>query len=304
MVSGAISLSLSLVVDVFARRHGVIVCEDPTYFLARGIFASSGVDVVGIPSDDHGLDVDALEQRLQHGLRIDLVYCIPTFHNPTGITLSHERRSKLVALARTHDFVIVADEPYNLLYYDGNRENAPPPMAQWDPPGDRVLCISSFTKILAPGLRLGWIHAGETLLERVLGHGVLRSGGALNPVMAFVVHEMITDGSLGSFLTRLRDELSRRCDALTTAIAQYLPEVELRPPRGGYFAWPRLPPGATATALDAAGKAHRVRFCAGPRCAVARNADDRIRLSFSFYSEEELAEGVRRLAAALAEIRG
>lgn len=295
--SGAISLSLSLLADVFARRGGVIVCEDPTYFLARGIFASAGIEVAGVPTDDDGLVVEALRERIEGGLRVDLVYTIPSFQNPTGTCATEARREALVALAEEKDFVVVADEPYNLLDYDGFR---PAPLATLDRGRERVLSVSSFTKILGPGLRLGWVHGAPKLIDRFAAHGALRSGGGLNPVMAYVVAEVIRRGQLTSNLETLRARLGERRDALCHVLRGQLPELEFRRPAGGYFVWGRLPAGESSHELRKVAKGFDVAFTPGPRCAIDADFDRYLRLSFAFYEAWELVEGVRRIAEARA----
>lgn len=295
VASGAISLSLSLVADVFARRGGVIVVEDPTYFLASGIFTSSGIEMVRVPVDADGLRVDELRRRMDAGLRVDLVYTIPSFHNPTGVCLSAERREALIALAVERDFIIAADEPYNLLYFDKER---PVPMASLDAGRERVLSISSFTKILAPGLRLGWLQGAPALLRRFMQHGTLTSGGALNPVMAYVVQGVIDSGELAAHIAHLRDQLGRRCAALCAAIEADLPEVTFSVPAGGYFVWVTFPEGVSTAQLLRDAEPLDVRFTPGRRCGDGADFDRSMRLSFAFYDDDELREGVRRIARA------
>ncbi len=296
VMSGAISLSLSIAADVFARRGGVVVCEDPTYFLARGIFDSAGLETVGVPVDAEGLDVAALRARIDAGLRVDLVYAIPSFHNPTGGCMSDATREALLALAVEKDFVVLADEPYNLLHFD---ELRPRPMASLDAGRDRVLSVSSFTKILAPGLRLGWVQGSPALRERFLAHGTLRSGGNLNPVMAYIVQGVIDDGGLDAHLATLRSELGQRRDALCQALRDELPQAAFDAPAGGYFVWVTFPEGVSTRLLRRNAKAHGVGFTPGYRCAVEADLDRSMRLSFAFYAPEELREGVRRIARAL-----
>ncbi len=296
MVTGGISQGLSLVADVLGRRHGRVAVGDPTYFLARGILETAGLEVVGVPVDDHGLDVDALGRMLDAGLCIDFVYCIPAYHNPCSVNLSPERARALVALADEHDFIVVADEPYVLLNF-GPR---PACLMAHDEARGRVLSLGSFSKILGPGLRLGWAHAAPALIERLSEHGVLRSGGGLNPLASVVTQRLIDDGVLAGHIDALRETLGARADALGTALRRHLPQAEFRQPQGGYFAWLRFPDGVDTTALDERGRAqHGVGFTPGPRCAVTRDLADHARVCFAFYDEDELAEAVRRLAAAL-----
>jgi DNA-binding transcriptional MocR family regulator len=298
MASGAISLSLSLVADVFGRRRGRIVLGDPTYFLAAGIFKSAGLEVTRVPVDEGGFSVAALADLLAGGLEIDLVYCIPTHHNPTGTTMAADRRLRLVELAHEHDFVVVADEPYNLLEFEGPPR---PPLASHESAGSRVISVGSFTKILAPGLRCGWIHAAPDLLDRVLRHGVLQSGGALNPVIAAIVEQVVESGELDRHVTHLRATYAARFDALDRAIAHHLPGARVNRPQGGYFAWLRLPDAVDAAKLATSAKAHDLALCPGTRCGVGSGLDRYLRLCAAFYESGELEQAVARLALACAE---
>jgi DNA-binding transcriptional MocR family regulator len=296
VITGGTSLALSMVSQVFSQPGDAAACGDPTYFLARGIFESHHLGLIGIPVDEDGLDVDVLERALSGGRRIAFAYVIPSFHNPCGVTLSPERAERLVALAERHDFVIVADEPYPMLHFG---EEPAPCMMAYDRGRGRVLSLGSFSKILGPGLRLGWAHAHPRLLERLLTHGTFRSGGGLNPVVSSLVHGCIEDGFLTRHVDHLRVELGRRARALTEALREHLPDAELSEPTGGYFIWVRLPNRDTSALFQPAREQHQVGFTPGHRCAVERDLSDRLRLSFSFYDERELRQAVARLRDAI-----
>ena len=294
--TGGISSALSLVSQLLANPGDTVACGDPTYFLARGIFESSHLNVVGIPVDDHGLNVDALAARLERGLRVAFAYVLPSFHNPCAVTLDPQRAEQLVELAVRHEFVIVADEPYVMLHFD----RPPPSMMSYDRGRGRVLSLGSFSKILGPGLRLGWVHARTDLVERFTEHGVLRSGGGLNPLVSSIVHGTIERGFLPTHIERLRQALRRRAAAMSDALDAHLPDAAYVRPRGGYFVWCKLPGGVdTSALLERARNEHAVGFCPGTRCAVSRDLKDHVRLSFSFYDEAELGAAVERLAAAV-----
>jgi 2-aminoadipate transaminase len=162
-----------------------------------------------------------------------------------------------------------------------------------------VLSLGSFSKILGPGLRLGWVHAAEPLIERFSQHGALRSGGGQNPVIASIVEGVIERGGLDRNIEQLRATLGARAKVLWSALRRCLPELAVPEPRGGYFVWVPLPAGADATALLERAEAHGVRFTPGPRCAVERDLRGFVRLSFAFYEPTELELGVERLAALL-----
>jgi 2-aminoadipate transaminase len=295
-ITGGISSGLGMVAQIFARPGDRVACGDPTYFLARGIFETAHLQPVGISVDEHGMDVDALANALGRGLEIAFVYVIPSFHNPRAVNLDPARAERLVDLAERHDFVIVADEPYPMLHFG----HCPPSMMGHDRGRARVVSLGSFSKILGPGLRLGWMQAEPTLLERFLQHGVLRSGGGLNPLVSSLVHATIESGVLADHVETLREALARRARALTRALDTHLPELEYVRPEGGYFVWGRLPDDIDTTALlEHARSRHGVGFAPGQGCAIDSDLSSCLRMSFSFYDENELEEAVRRLHAAL-----
>ncbi len=294
------SSALGMTAQVFARPGERVACGDPTYFLARGILETAHLRPVGIPVDERGMDVTALEDALARGLEIALVYVIPSFHNPCAVNLDPARAERLVELAVRHDFLIVADEPYPMLHFEP--DNRPPTMMSYDRGRARVLSLGSFSKVLGPGLRLGWLHAEPSLIARFLGHGVLRSGGALNPVVSSLVQSAMQTGALSQHVSRLRRELGRRANALICALDRHLPELDYIRPEGGYFLWGQLPASIDTTALlERARERHGVGFAPGARCAIERDLSSSLRLSFSFYEEEELEEAAARLAAAVGD---
>lgn len=295
-VTGGISSALSWVGERLGPHGGAVVCADPTYFLARAIFEDQGREVIGIEVDDGGLRVDQLEDRIADGLRPAFIYCMPSFHNPCGVNLEPARARRLIELAERYDFFVVADEPYVMLGF----ADAPPPcMMSYDEGRGRVVSLGSFSKILGPGLRLGWVHAADTALERVIGHGTLQSGGGLNPVVSAIVHGVIEGGDLDRHIDHLRRTLAERSEALAGALRQELSGVEVASPLGGYFIWLELPKGVDTTALHERAPDHGVSFTPGSRCAIDRDLSRCLRVSFAFYSPEELRQGARRLGALL-----
>lgn len=296
MVTAGTSSALTFVSQIFATPGSTVVSEDPTYFLANGVFQSAGLNVRGVPIDERGLDLDALERLLASGLRPAFVYVIPAFQNPTGACLQPERARALVDLAERHDFLIIADEPYVALHY---HDAGPGSMMRHDEGRARVLSLGSFSKLLGPGLRLGWAHGEPKLIERLSMHGTLRSGGCFNPVIANIVQHTIDSGFLTAHVEQLRAVFGARASALTAALHEHIPSARFTPPRGGYFCWVELDAGVDSEALLE--RACELRFIPGRRCAVERDLTRFVRLSFSFYEDHELVEGVRRLARALAD---
>jgi DNA-binding transcriptional MocR family regulator len=216
------------------------------------------------------------------------------------MSLSAPRRARLLELARREELLIVEDDVYRELVFDGE---APPALRALDPAAP-VIRLGSFSKSLAPGLRLGWIDAPAALRERLAAYGTLESGGCVSQFSAHVAEALLAAGAYGAHVAALRHAYASRRDALAAALRDHLPAgCAFTVPAGGYFLWVTLPPGLTASSLLPVAERHRVAFAPGRRFCV--DGDDRsMRLAFSLYDEAALAEGARRLGAAVAEAAG
>lgn len=299
LVSAGNSQAFDLVLTVLTAPGDVVLVESPTYNLALGILRDHPVEVVGVPLGDEGLDVDALERTLARlraaGRPPRLLYTIPTFHNPSGVCLAPERRERLLDIARQWDLILAEDDVYRELAYDGP---APPSLWSADPEAP-VVRLGSFSKSLAPGLRVGWINARRDIVERLTGAGMIDSGGCPSQFAATLVAELL-DGSLyETHVAGLRRAYGSRRDALAGALREQLPAgCRFAVPAGGFFLWLTLPDGVRATELLPLAEEHGVSFAPGAR--FCSDGDDRsLRLAFSLYDEATLAEGARRLGAAL-----
>jgi 2-aminoadipate transaminase len=292
------STALSLICTFFAEPGDVVFAEEPSYFLALRIFADHGLRVVGLPMDDAGVDLNAFEDALRKH-RPKFFYTVPTFQNPTGITLSAPRRQALVDLAAKHDFLIVADEVYHSLGY---RASPPAPMAAYTA-SNRVLSIGSFSKILAPGLRLGWIQTSPHRMQRFVSCGLVDSGGGLNPFTSALVRTALEEGWQNAFLAGLVQTYGARSARLDEALHAELDDlITFQLPPGGFFFWLRFV--GPAAALDGdellrAARMQRVGFQPGRRFSSQGGLNDRIRLSFAFYPTAALVEGAQRLGAVI-----
>ncbi|RME88811.1 MAG: PLP-dependent aminotransferase family protein [Anaerolineae bacterium] len=294
MILHGASGALDLICTLFTQPGDTVLTEDPTYFLALRIFADHGLRVIPVPTDAQGLLPDALETLARkHHPR--LLYTVPTFQNPGGFTLSEARRQQVVQLAEANGFLVVADEVYHLLYYD---EPPPPPMAHFTA-SEQVISLGSFSKILAPGLRLGWVQAHPTVLKRLTGCGLLDSGGGLNPFTSALLRNLVAEGDLEAHVSHLRKVYGARRRAMEAALRAELPEAAFRTPQGGFFFWVRLPEGGDASALQEVAETFGVRFRPGVLFSPNGGWRDHLRLCFAFYEEELLKEGVRRLAQAV-----
>jgi DNA-binding transcriptional MocR family regulator len=297
------SQALDLVCTAFTRHGDTVIVEEPSYHLARGIFTDHGLRVIDVPVDADGLDPEAVAAALSSlaaaGTPARFVYTIPAHHNPTAVTMTAERREKLVAVTAGHGCLLVADEVYHLLTYTGS---APPSFSQWVGTGsEHVLCLGTFSKILAPGLRLGWVHAAPALLARLVGTGVVTSGGGLNPFTSALVTAVIGNGDLAANIAMLCDEYAARLDALDSALHEHLPSgVSWQLPTGGYFVWLTLPDAMDGADVRRRAPAAGVDVREGALFSILGGQQRTIRLSFAHYLAPDLREGARRLGAVLA----
>jgi DNA-binding transcriptional MocR family regulator len=295
LVSGGVSQALDLLCTLYTQPGDAVFVGEPTYFLALRIFEDHRLRVIALPTDEQGLVIEAVEEKLR-GLRPAFIYIVPTHQNPSGATLPADRRRRLVELSREKRFLILADEVYHLLTYTGQ---APPPFAAFLSE-NTVLSLGSFSKILAPGLRLGWIQASALLLRPLMECGMLDSGGGLNPFTSAVVRSALESGMQDAHLVRLLGEYGQRLDAMKTAVEDRLAgTVECSPPSGGFFFWLRLLDGKDSAPLLPAAREKQTCFVPGSAFSASGQLQDRLRLSFFYHPAEELREGVRRLAESL-----
>jgi 2-aminoadipate transaminase len=245
--------------------------------------------------------VEALELRLrelrQAGVRPKFIYTIPSFQNPTGATLSLERRRRVAALGAKYGALIVEDDAYVDLRFRGE---ALPPIAALDD-GGWVLRVGTFSKILAPGLRMAWAHGPKPLIDRLL---MFKVEGGSGPFLTRLVARFAAGGRLEAHIDALRANYAAKCELMARALRRELPAASFVEPDGGFFIWLRLPEGVTASALGPVAHRHGVEFLAGPRCFADGSGDEYIRLAFSEEPAGRIEAAVARLGAAVGELQG
>ncbi|MEU0179915.1 PLP-dependent aminotransferase family protein [Streptomyces sp. NPDC006207] len=296
LVTGGSQQALALVSTALLEPGDVVLVEDPGYLAALQCFAFAGARVVPVPSDADGIDPTSLELAVVRE-KAKLLYLVPTFQNPTGRTTTDERRQAVALIAERHGLWIAEDDPYGELRYDGEAESW---IASHEAAADRTVLLGSLSKIMAPGMRLGWLRAPAALRRACV---VAKQSADLHTstVDQAAAARYLADSDLDAHLTRVRAAYRERRDALLAGLPGALPEGSTwNRPKGGMFVWARLPAGYDATELLPQVVAHDVAYVPGAPFYAGEPDRAALRLSFVTHTPDEIGEGLRRLAKALA----
>jgi 2-aminoadipate transaminase len=280
-----------------------VVVEDPTYPGAIHTIRNRGARFVTVPCDDDGMIVDQLPEKIEAarkaGSAVKFIYTIVNFQNPSGAVLSAARRRRLLEIAESRDLVILEDDPYGHLRYDGEHE---PTIFSMDGSG-RVVYACSFSKILAPGARVAWIVGSPEIVRKMV---LVKQGADMctSVVAQALVAEYCDEGHLSSFLPKIISHYSKKRDGMARFFEKYLPpDVEYSVPKGGFFFWLKIP-GVDSQELFHKGIERGVAFVVGPAFFANGGGEDRIRTCFTFARPAELEEGAQRLSLAISDLRG
>jgi 2-aminoadipate transaminase len=304
LVTSASQQGLDLCSRMFLRRYDAVVCGLPSYLGALGAFTACGARLCGVPLDDDGIRVDLLEQRLvdlrRQGIRPKFVYTVPDFQNPAGVSLSLERRLQILAMARDFDLLIIEDSPYRALRYVGE---SPPTMYSLDQDG-RVISLFTFSKMLFPGLRLGWVVADPEIIARLAltkqPVDLCTSG-----LSQLVAREYLRTGRLQPQLARIRELYASKRQVMLDAFDRYVDPswgVRWTRPEGGLFLWVTLPRWMTSHALFERALRENVAFVNGRAFHCDGSGQNTLRLNFSYPSHEQLDTAMQTLAGCIAEM--
>lgn len=309
MVNGA-KHGLELICRVLLDPGDSIVVTAPMYFTAIPIFRSFEIEFVEIGQDDDGIDTEelaaALDRRRRDGRAPPkFIYTVPEFHNPTGLTMPRRRREALLEIARRYGMWIVEDSPYRAIRFEGSPDL---PLLALDG-GENVIHVGTFSKLLAPGVRVGWVTAPRDMLARMIQ---LKSDGGSSALLQRIVLEWLKAGNLPAHLDQAKRTYRAHRDHMVAALRRDLPQVSFRVPEGGYYIWLALPREVDADEFARrAAKAEVIvipgsKFYAGSGPGYPRNEGppkNRIRLTYTFTSEEQIDEGLRRLGEVLSSLR-
>jgi 2-aminoadipate transaminase len=289
---------LDLVCKAFVGAGDTVAIEAPTYTNGAATIASYRGEMLEVPGDDNGMDVDALPRlAAQRARPPKLIYTIPTFQNPSGTTLTLERRLRLLELAAEWDAVILEDDPYSMLRFAGDPL---PTLQQLAGDAVRVVGVQTFSKILAPGLRIGWVTAEPELIELMVK---ARQGmdTCTNTLQQRLVARFILEGHLDAHLAGLQEEYARRKRAMQRALVDELAGLDARwtDPQGGFFLWLELPEPFDADVAFPVALDEGVAYIPGSAFSVSGRFRNALRLAFSAEAPERLGVGVARLRRAL-----
>jgi 2-aminoadipate transaminase len=292
---------IDLVCKTLIDPGDVIVAEAPTYPGAVPAFSAYQADVVQIAMDDDGMRVDELEETLdrleREGRRPKFIYTIPNFQNPAGVTLSLPRRRRLVQVAHERELLVLEDNPYGLLRYEGD----PLPTLLSLDGGEFVVYLGTFSKILSPGIRLGWAVAPGPVLEK-MNQGKQGTDLCSSSLSQLFVATYFDAGDWEGYVASLRELYRRRRDTMLDALAEHLPrEASWTRPQGGLFIWATLPEYIDTTDLLALGLSRNVAFVPGRAAYLDGRGASSMRLNFSGVGEDAIREGVRRIGEVVRE---
>ncbi len=292
---------IDLVCKTLLDPGDVVVCEAPTYPGAVPTFCAYEADVVHVTMDRDGMRVDELEATLDRlesaGRRPKFIYTVPTFHNPAGVTMSLERRRELVRIANERELLVLEDNPYGLLRYEGS----PLPTLRVLDGGAFVIYASTFSKILSPGVRLGWTAAPAPVLEK-MNVGKQASDLCSSSISQYFVSAYFDSGPWEDYVRSLIEIYRRRRDVMLDSLAEHFPrEAEWTHPQGGLFIWATLPDYIDTTDLLARALDQQVAFVPGRAAFLDGRGGSSMRLNFSGVDEELIREGVRRLGEVVRE---
>jgi len=289
--------ALELIAKLFLDPGDVVIAEGPSYVTALVVFRSFQADVSHVAMDSEGMIPQSLREKIASlradGRTIKLLYLIPTFQNPAGVTLSWARRMEILEIARANEILVIEDNPYGLLYFD-----TPPPQAMRSVEEDGVVYLGTFSKTFAPGLRVGWALAPHAIREKL----VLANEAAVLSPSSFtqtVISEYLGASDWRAQIDVFRGVYKERRDAMLTALAEHLPKMSWTVPNGGFYVWLTLPDHLDSKAMLPRAVKELVAYTPGTAFYSDGDGRNKMRLSFCYPTPDFIAEGIRRLSTVI-----
>ena len=297
---------LDLVGKVFLDEGDAVLCEGPTYAGALNAFAAYRPRIIHVPMDRAGMIPlaarEALNSARKRGIHVKFIYTVPNFQNPTGVTLAVERRRELLEIAHEYDLVVLEDNPYGMLRFEGEALPTIASLEQESGAGaDRVVYLGTFSKIFAPGVRLGWVHAQPGILHKM---NIGKQGADIcsSNLSQMLIYSYFRHADWRSYVKRLMAINKERRDAMLDALAEYMPhEVHWTHPEGGLFVWATLPSYLDATAMLPRAVAKNVAYVPGEGFYSGGAGKNCMRLNFSFVEPESIRRGIELLSEVIRE---
>ncbi|UCF07673.1 MAG: PLP-dependent aminotransferase family protein [Thermoplasmata archaeon] len=301
LITNGAQQALSFCGYSFLEPGDTYIAGAPTYLGAIQAFHAFEANCEAIPGTEEGIDIESLRRNLKRlhrtGILPKFIYTVPTFQNPSGVTMSAEHRKELLEVASEYDFVIIEDDPYGELIYEGERV---PPIKSFDTKG-RVIYISTFSKILAPGFRLGWVIASEEIINR-FSLRKQSSDLCTNIFSQYVAYEYIAGGYLDNQVKKIRELYKRKRDVMLSALEEYFPEgAKWTHPAGGMFLWVTLPKKVNTRLMFQKAVAKKIAYVVGDAFYADGRHYNSMRLNFSYSEDEVIREGIKRLAEVVKE---
>ena len=291
---------IDLTTKALINKGDKIIVESPSFIGSLNAFRTYEAELVGVPVEDDGMNMEALEEALKNNSDVKMIYTIPTFQNPTGVTMSLSKRQRLIELANKYDVLVLEDNPYGDLRFSGEDVAT---LKSLDTEG-RVIYAGSFSKILSPGMRLGYIVANEALVSKI---EILKQVNDVHtPVLTqLMCVEFMKKYNIDSYIAKNRDLYGKKCNVMLEAMQKYFPEgkVKWTVPDGGIFLWCECPELEDISPVVDKALEKKVAIVPGSNFAVDMKApSNKFRLNYSSATPEEIEEGVKRLGEALHEI--
>ena len=298
IVSGG-QQGIELSAKALVNEGDTVIVEEPSFIGALNAFRSYNAHLAGVKMDEDGMNIASLEKTVAENKNAKLIYTIPTFQNPMGTTMSLEKRKAVYEIARKNNLIIIEDNPYGDLTFDGTKM---PTIKSMDTDG-RVIYCGSFSKILAPGLRIGFVCANQAIVQKiVVGKQISDVHTAMLPQL--LAYEYMTRFDLDAAIVKMRANYAHKCRTMLDAIARDFPaDVTCTRPNGGLFIWCDLGHGVDTQALAATCAANKVVYVPGSTFMVDMDKpSSALRLNYSTMSDERIGEGIRRLGAIFSEV--